>query len=136
MDTEYGTENNTAEEKEAFPPDDTADAAAEKPVNNKHISSGRKSSLSFFTRAGLFSVKVGAAVLLGLILAVKLVFSELFELAAVLLKGALWLLKEISSPMRNRFQVNKRLQKRVQKARREGKEEYNKALVTFLKGRG
>ena len=49
MDTEYGTENNTAEEKEAFPAVDTADAAAEKPANNKHISSDRKSSLMKLT---------------------------------------------------------------------------------------
>lgn len=135
MDTEYGTEMTDDVENEAVTADDTeaypGEAAAIEPAAPKYTVPRRKPTLSFFTRAGLFSVKVGAAVLLGLITAVKLVLSELWELAVSLFRAVLWLLREISSPMRNRFKVNKRLQKKVQKARRESKEEYNKALAYF-----
>ena len=87
--------------------------------------------LNFFARVGHFSVKVGAALLLGLVKGVKLILSELLELAVSLLKALLWLLRELTSPLRNRFNINKDMQKKVMKARKAGKTEYNKALLEF-----
>ena len=87
--------------------------------------------LNFFARAGHFSVKVGAALLLGLIKGAKFILAELLDLAVSLLKALLWLLRELTSPLRNRFNINKDMQKKVFRARKEGKEEYNKALLEF-----
>ena len=72
--------------------------------------------LNFFARVGHFSVKVGAALLLGLVKGVKLILSELLELAVSLLKVLLWILRELTSPLRNRFNINKDMQKKVMKA--------------------
>lgn len=87
--------------------------------------------LNFFARVGHFSVKVGAALLLGLVKGVKLILSELLELAVSLLKVLLWLLRELTAPLRERFNINKDMQKKVMKARKAGKTEYNKALLEF-----
>ncbi|WP_082320567.1 peptidoglycan DD-metalloendopeptidase family protein [Ruminococcus flavefaciens] len=87
--------------------------------------------LNFFARVGHFSVKVGAALLLGLVKGVKLILSELLELAVSLLKALLWLLRELTSPLRNRFNINKDMQKKVMRAKKAGKPEYNKALLEF-----
>ncbi|PWJ13392.1 M23 family metallopeptidase [Ruminococcus flavefaciens] len=87
--------------------------------------------LNFFARVGHFSVKVGAALLLGLVKGVKLILSELLELAVSLLKVLLWILRELTSPLRNRFNINKDMQKKVMKAKKAGKSEYNKALFQF-----
>ena len=81
--------------------------------------------LNFFARVGHLSVKVGAALLLGLIKGVKLILSELLELAVSLLKVLLWILRELTSPLRNRFNINKDMQKKVMKAKKAGKSEYN-----------
>lgn len=85
----------------------------------------------FFTKAGSLAAKVFAAVLLGLIAGSKLIASEIASLAASLLKVLLWLLGELVSPLRNRFNINKDMQRRVNKARKAGKAEYNKALFRF-----
>ncbi|HNZ97904.1 peptidoglycan DD-metalloendopeptidase family protein [Ruminococcus sp.] len=87
--------------------------------------------LNFFARVGHFSVKVGAALLLGLVKGVKLILSELLELAVSLLKVLLWILRELTAPLRERFNINKDMQKKVMKARKAGKSEYNKALLEF-----
>ncbi|EWM52941.1 M23 family metallopeptidase [Ruminococcus flavefaciens] len=87
--------------------------------------------LNIFQRFGCFAVKAGAALLLWLISAVKFIVSELVSLAVSLLKTLLWLLKELTSPLRSRFNINKDMQRKVMKAKKAGKEEYNKALFDF-----
>lgn len=84
-----------------------------------------------FARFGHFAVKFAAALLLGIILSIKFIFSELLELGVSLIKAAIWLLKELTAPMRSRFDLNKKLQKQVRKAKKEDKKEYNKALLNF-----
>ena len=84
-----------------------------------------------FARFGHFAVKFGAALLLGIIISLKLIFSELIDLGASLIKAVIWLLKEMASPLRSRFDLNKKLQKQVRKAKKENKSEYNKALLNF-----
>ncbi|WP_296779166.1 M23 family metallopeptidase [Ruminococcus sp.] len=84
-----------------------------------------------FARFGHFAVKFGAALLLGIIISLKLIFSELIDIGASLVKAVIWLLKEMASPMRSRFDLNKKLQKQVRKAKKENKSEYNKALLNF-----
>ncbi len=89
------------------------------------------SKMDLFTRAGHFSVKVFAAVLIGVIAGIKFVVSELIDLGKSILKALLWLLKELLSPMKSRFDLNKKLQKNVRKARKEDEKEYKKALLNF-----
>ena len=89
------------------------------------------SKMDFFTRAGHFSVKVFAAVLIGVIAGIKFFVSELIDLGKSILKALLWLLKELLSPMKSRFDLNKKLQKNVRKARKEDEREYKKALLNF-----
>lgn len=89
------------------------------------------SKMDFFTRAGHFSVKVFAAVLIGVIAGIKFFVSELIDLGKSILKALLWLLKELLSPMKSRFDLNKKLQKNVRKARKEDEKEYKKALLNF-----
>ncbi len=84
-----------------------------------------------FARFGHFAVKFGAALLLGIIISLKLIFSELIDIGASLIKAVIWLLKEMASPLRSRFDLNKKLQKQVRKAKKENKSEYNKALLNF-----
>ena len=89
------------------------------------------SKMDFFTRAGHFSVKVFAAVLIGLIVGIKFIVSELIDLGKAILKALLWLFMELISPMKSRFDLNKKLQKNVRKARKEDEGEYKKALLNF-----
>lgn len=84
-----------------------------------------------FARFGHFVAKFGAALLLGIILSLKLIFSELLDIGVSLIKTAIWLLKELTAPMRSRFDLNKKLQRQVRKAKKEDKKEYNKALLNF-----
>lgn len=85
----------------------------------------------FFEKFGRFAAKAGSAVLSGLLRGVRFVLSELLSLAVSILKFFLWILKELTSPFRERFNINKDMQKKVNKARKEGKEQYNKALFEF-----
>lgn len=84
-----------------------------------------------FSRFGHFAVKFGAALLLGIIYSIKFILSELFDIGLSLIKFMVWILKELTSPMRDRFDLNKKLQKQVRKAKKEDKKEYTKALVNF-----
>ena len=97
--------------------------------NNNESSSPEKAG--FFAKFGQFAVKMGISVLYGLLRGVKLILSELLSLAMSLLKFFLWILKELISPLRERFNINKDMTRKVNKARKEGKEAYNKALFEF-----
>jgi len=91
----------------------------------------QRSKMDFFTRVGHFTVKVGAALLIGIIAGIKFILSEIFSLCVSILKALLWLIKELMSPMKSRFELNKKLSKNVRKAKKEDKSEYNKALFKF-----
>ncbi|WP_173460111.1 peptidoglycan DD-metalloendopeptidase family protein [Ruminococcus flavefaciens] len=95
---------------------------------NRSVSSQKT---NFFEKFGRFAAKAGSAVLSGLLRGVRFVLSELLSLAVSILKFFLWILKELTSPFRERFNINKDMQKKVNKARKEGKEQYNKALFEF-----
>jgi murein DD-endopeptidase MepM/ murein hydrolase activator NlpD len=84
-----------------------------------------------FSRFGHFAVKFAAALLLGIIYSVKFILSELLDIGLSLIKFMVWILKELTSPMRDRFDLNKKLQKQVRKAKKENKKEYTKALLNF-----
>ncbi len=85
----------------------------------------------FFQRFGRFTVKTSGNILAGLLAAAKFILSDLLSLAVSALKGLKWLFMELISPFRQRFNINKDLQKKVHKARKEGEEAYRKALVEF-----
>ena len=84
-----------------------------------------------FTRAGLFTVKLLAGILLGIIKGIRFILTELFELAKDIFKALLWILKELTAPLRNRFNINKELQREMIKAKKDGKSAHAKAMVRF-----
>lgn len=98
---------------------------AENPINNDNIRAG------FFLRAGLFTVKFYAALLLGIITGIQFILSELWELLKGVFGAFLWILRELAAPLKNRFNINKELQREVRRAKKEGKSAYRKALVNF-----
>lgn len=121
---------------EPFTEELSAEEKAEKQRRNAILAEAYRinsqySKMDFFTRAGHFSVKVGAAVLIGVIAGIKLIISEFIDLGKSLLKALLWLLNELISPVKSRFDLNKKLQKNVRKARKEDETEYKKALLQF-----
>ena len=83
-----------------------------------------------FARFGHFAAKFGAALLLGIILSLKLIFSELLDIGVSLIKTAVWLLKELTAPMRSRFDLNKKLQRQVRKAKKEDKKSTTRLCLT------
>ncbi|MBR4627539.1 MAG: peptidoglycan DD-metalloendopeptidase family protein [Ruminococcus sp.] len=83
-------------------------------------------------RAGLSAVKFFAALLLGIYTAVKLVFSELWELIRGLGRAAAWLFREFTESIRARHRRNLELQKEVRKARKKDKQTYTKAVIHFI----
>ena len=85
----------------------------------------------FFPEFGGFAVDLVKALFRGLLYSLKLIGSELLSLGAAILKGLIWLFMELISPLRERFNLNKGLQKQVRKAKKLGEEEYKKALFHF-----
>lgn len=98
---------------------------AENPINSNNIRAG------FFLKAGLFTVKFFVALLYGLAKGVHFILSELFELLKGVFRAFLWILKELVSPLKNRFNLNKELQREVIRAKKEGQSEYRNALIKF-----
>lgn len=107
-------------------PDIPADEAQSETADKKKFR-----PLSIFTRAGLFMVKAAAAAALGLILCVKFILSELWELVLSVLRVILWIFKELTDPLRRRFDLSKKLQKDIRKAKKEGSSAHAAAVVRF-----
>ncbi len=82
-----------------------------------------------FVRAGLSTIKVFAAVLLGLIKSLKFICSEVWGLITALIRGFIWLLKALVSPFRKRMELTAEMQKSLRKAKKEGRKAYAEALV-------
>lgn len=83
-------------------------------------------------RAGLSTVKLGAALILGIAGFFRLIGSELLELLKGALKAVKWLFSELTQSLRERHQKNKELQKSVVKAKNQDKKTYNEALAKFI----
>lgn len=82
-----------------------------------------------FVRAGLSTIKVFAAVLLGLIKSLKFICSEVWGLITALIRGFIWLVKALVSPFRRRMKLTAEMQKALRKAKKEGRKAYAEALV-------
>lgn len=82
-----------------------------------------------FVRAGLSTIKVFAAVLLGLIKSIKFICSEVWGLISALIRGFIWLVKALVSPFRRRMKLTAEMQKALRKAKKEGRKAYAEALV-------
>lgn len=82
-----------------------------------------------FVRAGLSTIKVFAAVLLGLIKSIKFICSEVWGLITALIRGFIWLVKALVSPFRKRMELTAEMQKSLRKAKKEGRKAYAEALV-------
>ena len=90
-----------------------------------------RSNSGFFEKFGRFAAKTITAVFTGLLKSVKFILSELLSLGVSILKFFLWVLKELTAPFRERFNINKDMTRKVNKAKKEGAEEYKKALFEF-----
>lgn len=84
-----------------------------------------------FTRAGLFAVKFFVMIMLGVIKGARFILLELSELAKGLFRALLWLLKELTAPLRSRFNINKELQRRMIRAKKESRSAYIHAMLHF-----
>ena len=82
----------------------------------------RKNS-DFFAKFGFFAAKTVTAVITGLLKSVKFILSELLSLGVSILKFFLWVVKELTAPFRERFNINKDMTRKVNKAKKEGEEE-------------
>ncbi|MBO4492888.1 MAG: peptidoglycan DD-metalloendopeptidase family protein [Ruminococcus sp.] len=99
--------------------------------NVNTVNNGHSGISDFFPGFGRFAVNLAKSLFRGLFYALKLIGSELLSLGASILKGLIWLFMELISPVRERFNLNKGLQKQVRKAKKLGEEEYKKALFHF-----
>lgn len=84
-----------------------------------------------FTRAGLFVVKFFVMIMLGVIKGARFILLEFSELAKGLFRALLWLLKELTAPLRSRFNINKELQRRMIRAKKESRSAYIHAMLHF-----
>lgn len=98
-------------------------------AENTDLRSGGLSGV--FTRAGLFAVKFFVMIMLGVIKGARFILLELSELAKGLFRALLWLLKELTAPLRSRFNINKELQRRMIRAKKESRSAYIHAMLHF-----
>lgn len=91
-----------------------------------------------FVRLGMSGIKVFAAVLLGIIKSIKFICSEVWSFVLSLVKGLVWLLKALVSPLRKRMKFTADMQHTLRKAKKEGGGAYARALIkcvgTYLFG--
>lgn len=103
------------------------------PVLNENIfTRAGRSFTDLLTRAGLSTVKFLAALLLGIINIIKLVFSEIWELIKGIGRAVRWLFREFTESLRLRHRKSLELQKEVRKARKTDKRSYAEALTRFI----
>ena len=91
-----------------------------------------RSVSGLFMRAGLSTVKFFAALLLGICNAVKLVFSEIWELIKDIARLCLWLFTYFTESLRRRHKANLELQKEVRRAKKKDRRSYITAIVRFI----
>ncbi|MBQ9898613.1 MAG: peptidoglycan DD-metalloendopeptidase family protein [Ruminococcus sp.] len=85
-----------------------------------------------FARAGLCTVKLFAAVLLGILRAAGLIASELWSIVRGIGRVIAWLFRDFTESLRKRMKLSKEQQKEVRRAKKEGGREYAKALTMFI----
>lgn len=83
-------------------------------------------------RAGVCTVKFGAAILLAAVKAAKFIISDLCELARDLGKGGKWLLGSVTESFRERVRTSNKLMRQVEKAKYEDQKAYREALLKFI----
>lgn len=82
-------------------------------------------------RAGLCTVKLFAAIMVGIIKGAELIFSEIRDFLLLLKRAGAWLLRELTESLRQRHYKNKQLQKAVVKAKSDGRQAHLSALARF-----
>ena len=82
-------------------------------------------------RAGLCTVKLFAAIMVGIIKGAELIFSEIRDFLLLLKRAGAWLLRELTESLRQRHYKNKQLQKAVVKAKSDGRQAHITALARF-----
>ena len=90
------------------------------------------SLVNLFARFGLCTVKIIAAVMLGIIKGAEFILSELRDLILAILKGGLWLFVGMTESIRDRINKNKELQIAAKKAKKQGNAAYAKAMGHFF----
>lgn len=85
-----------------------------------------------FVRSGLCVFKFIATVLLWIIVAFKFIFSEILGLLKAIGRGIALVWRSLTESFRNRVQLSNELTKNIRKAKKEGKKEYRKSVLTFI----
>ena len=83
-------------------------------------------------RTGLNTVKLMAAVMLGIFAGVRFILSEIADLFKWILNVIRWMIREATESVRQRNKKNKELQKAARKAKALGRKEYLTAVAEFL----
>lgn len=115
--------------------DGDSNSSDDKKSDVSHISRFQKLQrgvTAVFVRAGLGTIKVFAAVLLGIIKSIKFICSEIWGLISALIRGFIWLLKALVSPFRRRMRLTEEMRKTLHNAKKEGGKVYAEALVRCI----
>ena len=88
--------------------------------------------VGLFVRAGLVTVKFIAAILLGILIGLSFLISEIWELIKGVGRILLWLLRELTDSFRNRVKVSNELTRNIRRAKKEGKRAYFMAILEFV----
>lgn len=92
----------------------------------------RQTLQGLLIRAGVCTVKFGAAILLAAVKAAKFIISDLFELAKDIGKAGKLLLESVTESFRSRVKTSNKLIRDVQRARYEDQATYREALLKFI----
>lgn len=87
---------------------------------------------ALLARAGLFTIKCIAAVLLAVIKTVKFIFSEIVEIFSFIGRAVKWLFRELTEPYRNRVRISNELSQNVKTARKQGGKSYRQAVMKLI----
>ena len=88
--------------------------------------------VGLFVRAGLVTVKFIAAILLGILIGLSFLISEIWELIKGVGRILLWLLRELTDSFRNRVKVSNELTRNIRRAKKEGKRAHFMAILEFV----
>lgn len=90
-----------------------------------------ESTVNFFARLGLYTVKVLAVAALGAVKGLKLILSELLGFLSFAFRGVRWFWRGMTESVRFRAQRNRELYNSVKKAKKRGKAAHAGSIARF-----
>lgn len=85
-----------------------------------------------FVKSGLCTFKFIAAVLLGIIVTVRFIFSEILGMFKALGRGFMLIFRSFTESFRSRVQRSNELTKEIRRAKKEGGKAYANAVINFI----